>query len=162
MKKREIVLDLFVFDEDTNLLAVDRGENDVYETNVLSALILILPMGQHPVEYVKNYLSQKGLEVDFVELLPAIYHNTFDTMPNEEFLVLSFKVVVGHRDNINGDEENKNLVWMSINEFESHPKLMPEFRRSKVWKIFDGKSLFYKGHYKESDGSYDPINWQEV
>ena len=158
--KREIVIDLYIFDEHGLIAAVERDENDMYEKNVLSGGILILPHGKHPVEHIRQYLEGKSIKDQMIEMLPAIYHNTFDSTPDEEFLVLSFKAVIKHQEIITGDDQNRKFSWMTMEEFVSHPKLMPEFKRSNVQQIFEGKPLFYKGYYKESDGSYDVLNWQ--
>lgn len=56
-------------------------------------------------------------------------------------------------------EENS---WMKVDDFIDSPKLMPEFKKNEFLKLLKGKHLFYKGLYKESDGSFDVIEMRNV
>lgn len=132
VKKREIILDLFLINEVGQVATVVRDENDIYEQGVVSALILTLPLGEHPVEYGKNYIKSKDLEIKSFEMLPCLYLNRFDSEEEVDYLVLSFKSVVAGGKKIKGDKENANIVWMNIEGLVNHPKLMPEFKKSKL------------------------------
>ena len=153
--KREIILNLYIFDENGDLLVVDRDENDSIEQNVVTLPILYLPIDEHPVDYIKKYLKSKKLKIKNLEMLKGIYLNKFDVEMEIDYLVFSFKIEVqGLRNEVRSDEENPNLKWMTLEEFSNHPKLMPEFRQNNFESLLEGKGLFYKGTYRESDGSF--------
>lgn len=162
IEKREIILNLFLLNSRGQVAVVERDEDDVYEQNVLSAIILVLPLGEHPVEYAKKYIQDKGLDVKSFEMAPCLYLNRFDSEPEVDYMVLTFKMEVGNVSLVKGDKENPSIVWMDVDEFANHPKLMPEYKRSNVKRVLGGSQLFYRGYYKESDGSFNVIEWREV
>ena len=164
MKKndRDIILDIYIFDQLGNIASVDRDQTDIYECDVLSMIILKLPVGEHPIEYIKKYIKQKKLSIIQLELLPAIFLNQFDSEPNKDYLVFSFKISIKKTKRMCPDFENKNIKWMPFNQFKKHPKLMPELKKNSFEQIFNGESLFYRGIYKDSDGSNSVLKWHKV
>jgi hypothetical protein len=155
---RDVVLNIYIFDSSGKLAAIDRKDDDIFESDVVTTPILILPTGEHPVKYIQKYLESKKIKVLSLDILPAIYLNTFDSEPEKEYLVLSFKISTTEFKTIAGDRENPTFVTMSLENFSKHPKLMPEFKKNNFLSLFSGSSVFYSGHYKDSDKSNQVLN----
>ncbi len=160
--QRDLIIDLYIFDTHGNIAAVDRKSDDPILGNTLSMIILTLPLGHHPIEYIKNYIQSKDLELEEFSLLPGIFLNTFDSEVENEYLVTSYKAIVKERKTTVGDNHNRNIVWMPFQDFSNHPSLMPEFKANKFQDMFEGKSMFYKGSYKDSDLSNKILSWEKV
>ncbi len=161
-KKRVLILDLYLFDIEGNIAAVDRKEDDPILVNTLSMIILPLPIGHHPIKYLKEYIAKKSLHLLKIEILPALFLNTFESEKEYEYLVTSYKATVDVSTSIDGDKENQNIHWMSFADFCNHPKLMPEFKTNNFGKILAGESMFYTGHYNDLDQSNQVLKWNEV
>lgn len=162
--ERIIILDVFLFDQSGDMAVVKRDSTDIYEKDVVSPIILTLPIDHHPVKFLLKYMRTKELEINSLNLLPAIYQNKFDSEPDREYLVLSFTAKCQRDLNkaTNSDPENKSIVWMPLTQFANHPKLMPELKRSNFAQILDGKNKFYQGYYRDSDGSNAVLGFDEI
>jgi len=159
ISKRIFILDVYLIDDKGRIATVIRDENDIYEKNIVSALILTLPGGSHPIEYIKEYLTKKGIKIrNKIKLLSSIYQNFFDSEPEVEYLVFSFLVNVETIEQIEGDKENSKIQWLTLTEFQNHPKLMPEMKLSKIADILANNPVYYRGRYRDSDGSNDVIS----
>jgi hypothetical protein len=161
--QRTLILDLYLFDETGNIAGVNRKKDDPLLANTLTMIILELPVGEHPISYLKKYLADKHLEVLQMEMLPSFYQNWFDSEPTREYLVLSFKTVVkGEQTIIQGDHLNRNISFTSVSDFLNNPRLMPEFKKFNLGQVMEGKPLYTKGKYRDSDFSNEVLEWIEV
>ena len=164
ISNRTLIIDLFIFDSAGNLAAVFRDDHDIYLKNVVSHIILTLPIGQHPIKYLKNYLTTKNLTTGQIELLPAIYQNFFDSEPENEYLVFSFKISLTSDPlpTIIGDPENPTIKWLSLTEFDTQPNLLPELKSGDYKKILENKAKYYTGIYQDSDNSNRVLQFEEL
>jgi len=159
VNKRIIILDIYLIDDRKKIASVVRDENDIYEKNIISAIILTLPEGNHPIDYIKKYIAKKGIKIrNKIKLLSSIYQNFFDSEPEVEYLVFSFLVNVEAIEQIEGDKENSKIQWLTLTEFQNHPKLMPEIKLSKIADILANNPIYYRGRYRDSDGSNGVIS----
>lgn len=158
--RRELILDIYLFDQQGNISFASRDDKDIYILNADTPIILNLPLGKHPIKYIQDYLATKGLNLIKVDLLPAFFQNIFDSEPEVEYLVTSYKVVVDKfPENISGDKENPNIKTSSFEEFKNNPQLTSEFKTGGFEELLKGKGKYYSGTYRDSDGSNAVISF---
>jgi hypothetical protein len=155
---KNIVLDLYIFNQSNQLLVNSSSASTAFNSNSLRPIIVYAQKGKHPIEQIKEYIAAKNLKLASINFLPSLILNKFDTEMDEDYLVLSFKVIIETKDFVwIEDEMNKSAIWTDLESFSTDSKLLPEFHDKLFLDILNGKEIHYSGVYKESDGSNDVI-----